>query len=104
MTIEDRSAAEATVDSRVATELYEKLRAWTLDRSREPAGSLSGLAVLVRGGLRCFLQTCTNATEPVPQPQKAATGVSRPLSSSPQAQLAALLAGIFLSRSLGGAL
>jgi len=103
MTTDARSAADAGGDSRVAAELYERLRAWAVDRSKEPKAGLSGLAVLVRGGMHRLLQTCTSAADPVPQPQEAAADVTRHPSASPQAQLAAMLASILLSRPVRGA-
>ena len=108
---EDSGAAGAGPDSRMVTELYEKLRGWVLDRSTEPQVGLGclGLGVLVRGGMSHWMATCLSLSDTMERPSAGATSVTRPTSVTPplaattQAQLATIVASILLSRCEGEA-
>jgi hypothetical protein len=102
---DERTLVQERGDTSTLAKLYEDLRSFILDPSRDsqPGPRRLGWGVLVRGGMREWMATCLSLSDAVEHDRGTRSDLPSPLVASTQAQLTAALASVLLSRCQGAA-
>jgi hypothetical protein len=100
------SAVGGDLGRQVLPRLYEEIRSWTLDPSREPwkASRHFGWGVLVQRGMAAWMESCLGFSNTISQDVPATpSSVPVPALRSSDAELAVVLASVVLGHIQGAA-